>query len=259
MQPLTPHTEPELEALLVRIAPDIAKQWKPATPEQIAEMETIAGRPLPPFYRWFLSRMGQDNGRISQPFVDFNVGKVLEYYREGEVPRDGRLLLIGIDEDDVGQAHPFYDLLMPVRDDCLVGNMELPEEGVDPDTLYPRPQSETFREMIASGAFFRWRVRKFAHQCTGMAAAEDGDPVAERLKQVMQQAGFTEPVTGGAYFGIFDRADAAMTSSAPLILPPHTFGFTLGGNDVASMRKVLGVLGHNTGINVTVDEWQHLT
>jgi hypothetical protein len=252
MSPLIPHVEPELEALLLRVAPDIVKRWKPATPEQIAEIEGFAGRPLPPFYRWYLSRMGQDNGRIAAPFVDFDVARVLEYYREGEVARDDGLLLIGIDEDDISQAHPFYELYRPLRDDCLVGTKELDEPHI-------RRQYETFREMIAWGAFFRWRVRKFDHQCLGMAASEDGGAVAGRLKKHMRDIGFSEPVTGGDYFGIFDRADAAMASSAPMSLPPHTFGFTLGGDHVASMRRVLGELGLGTGLKISVDEWTHGT
>ena len=52
--------EPEAEEFFLRLVPDLANQWKGATEDEIARLETIARRPLPRFYRWFLMRMGNE-------------------------------------------------------------------------------------------------------------------------------------------------------------------------------------------------------
>jgi len=43
--------EAVMEAFLLRVVPGLAEQWKGATPDEIARIEEIAGRPLPSFYR----------------------------------------------------------------------------------------------------------------------------------------------------------------------------------------------------------------
>jgi hypothetical protein len=42
-------------AFFLRLVPQLSQQWRGATDDQIAEVEKIAGRPLPRFYRWFSS------------------------------------------------------------------------------------------------------------------------------------------------------------------------------------------------------------
>jgi len=63
-------TEASLEALLVRLLPGLAQQWQGAPGSEIDRIEAIAGRQLPPFYRWFLARMGRSMGpRATRPWI----------------------------------------------------------------------------------------------------------------------------------------------------------------------------------------------
>ncbi|WP_239014818.1 SMI1/KNR4 family protein [Archangium violaceum] len=71
-----------MEEFLLRVVPNLGQQWRGATPDAIARIEQMAGRPLPPFYRWFLSRMGQSMGRLAYPSLDFSAQRVLERYAE---------------------------------------------------------------------------------------------------------------------------------------------------------------------------------
>ncbi|MCX4242315.1 hypothetical protein [Paraliomyxa miuraensis] len=69
-----------MEALLLRLVPDLERQWEGATQDEIDRIEAIAGRPLPPFYCWFLIRMGHSMGSIAYPRLDFSAPKVLSCY-----------------------------------------------------------------------------------------------------------------------------------------------------------------------------------
>ena len=57
-------SEPEMEIFLLRLVPGLAEQWQGADEQDIDALTKIAGRPLPNFYRWFLSRMGKKYGAI---------------------------------------------------------------------------------------------------------------------------------------------------------------------------------------------------
>jgi hypothetical protein len=124
--------EPELEDFLLRVGPELAQQWKGSGPEEIAQIERIAGRPLPPFYRWFLTRMGQSMGPLAYPTLDFSAQRVLTCYAEELVAPHPRFLLIGYDSDELMPLHFFYDLDLPARTDARV--MRRHAEGVSVTT-----------------------------------------------------------------------------------------------------------------------------
>ena len=87
MQPLK-HQIANLESFLLRLLPNLASERQGASEAEIAQLETIAGRPLPAVYRWFLQRMGKDMGAMSYPTLDFSAVKVLSCYRDGLVEPD---------------------------------------------------------------------------------------------------------------------------------------------------------------------------
>jgi hypothetical protein len=89
-----PAVEPSLEALLLRVVTHLAAGWQGASAHEVAEIEAVAGRPLPAFYRWFLSRMGKSMGPMSYPTVDFSAQGVLEAYASGSIERSSPVLPI---------------------------------------------------------------------------------------------------------------------------------------------------------------------
>src|SRR5688572_28146806 len=105
--------ESEFESLLVRLMPEADRGWRGASEAEIDEVEALAGRPLPRFYRWFLARMGHDMGGLSYPTVDFTVERVLAGNSEEHFPRDPRYFMIGFVTDEVAPLHVLYDFAHP--------------------------------------------------------------------------------------------------------------------------------------------------
>ena len=83
-------------------APEFPRYIRGASPAQIAELERLAGRELPPSYKNFLAAMGENDGGLSLLFDGtMNIEDVLAYYREeiitGIFPPPPDAILIGIE------------------------------------------------------------------------------------------------------------------------------------------------------------------
>lgn len=238
-----------MEALLLRIVPGLSKEWQGATPDEIARIEQLAGRALPPFYRWFLSRMGRSMGRLAYPTLDFSASRVLACYGEKLVAPEPRFFLIAHESDEAMPLHLFYDLEAPARSDALVTSRDA--QGNEQHDGF-----ETLREMLAWGAWLQFRVGTLPQQCEGMIT---GDPAGllSRLDPVMSRLGFTQPIPTGPYCRLYERADAAMLCKSP---PSEDFEgsqvFTLGGANAGTLRRILGEIATEPSLEVEVDEWK---
>jgi hypothetical protein len=241
--------ESDLEAYLLRIVPNLASTWEGATEEEIAQVERLAPRPLPPFYRWFLRRMGRDMGAIGYPTIDFSVRAVLGCYAAEDflLPSD-RYFMIGYQEDEVMPLHIFYDLETPARDDALV--VQRDAQGGDRYLKF-----ETFREMLAWGKASRFGVLFAPQSCRGMLIDDELDIFA-CLDPVMASLGFRQPVLTGNRCRVFERADAMMIChGTPLEEENELSPFRLGAPDEATLRSILGTIALETRLTVEVEEW----
>ncbi len=81
--------EVAMEKYLTRIIPNLEKTCVGVSPEEIDQIEKIAGEPLPLFYRWFLSKMGRNNNIFSP---DYSVQTILKTYAEGDIVPESGLL-----------------------------------------------------------------------------------------------------------------------------------------------------------------------
>src|SRR5690242_15687967 len=178
-----------MEDFLLRVVPGLAEQWQGSTPDEIARIEGLAGRPLPPFYRWFLARMGQSMGPLAYAQVDFTARRVLTSYAEELVVPDPQFLLIGHNSDEMMPLHFFYDLDLPARDDARVTSRYVEDDD-------RHDQFETFREMLAYGALLSFRVDKMPQRCRVLLRGENPD-IFSQLDPVMDSLGFTKPVPTG--------------------------------------------------------------
>lgn len=241
--------EPELESFLTRMDPGADARWRGADPETIERIEQLAGRPLPPCYRWFLARMGADMGPIKYASIDFSAATVLDCHARGLVPHDPRYLLIGWCTDEVVPMHYFIDLDRPAADDARV--VRRYATGVDEHS-----QFAGLRDMLAWGEFSRRRVRRQAQQCYGSLRAPDGDVVAQ-LAPPMERLGFTRPFVTSPWCGLFERDDAAMlASTGPEDEPPEFFFFRIGASETPVLRRLLGTLSAETPLTVKVRAWE---
>lgn len=80
--------------------PTIRERLVPASPEDLAELERLAGAPAPANYRRFLERMGADPSAITGEFkARLELGEVLDLYRDTppkERPSDAFLIGFGV-------------------------------------------------------------------------------------------------------------------------------------------------------------------
>ncbi|NTX10176.1 SMI1/KNR4 family protein [Myxococcus sp. CA056] len=242
--------EEAVEELLLRVVPGLAAQWKGASPASLEQIEKIAGRPLPTFYRWFLSRMGQRMGPLAYPTLDFSAQRILDCYAKGWVEPHPRLLLIAHDSNGMMPMPLFYDLDAPARGDALVASKE---EGADEDDLYEK--FETLREMLAWGALAKFRVGTMPQACNGTFSGDEPNLLAV-IAPVMSSLGFKQPIPTGPYCGIYERDDAAMICMG---MPRHGVdkarSFELGGTTAGVLRKVLGEVVAASSLKLRVDEW----
>jgi hypothetical protein len=239
-----------MEAFLLRVVPGLGQQWKGATPDAIARIEQIAGRPLPPFYRWFLSRMGQSMGALAYPTLDFSAQRVLDCYAKGWVEPHPRLLLIAHDSYGMMPMPHFYDLDAPARGDALVASKE---EGADEDDLYEH--FETLREMLAWSALSRFRLNKAPQICRGTFYGDHPNLLA-LIEPVMSRLGFTQPISTGPYCGLFERDDASMLCmGTPKQDLDKVRSFKFSGTTAGVLRKVLGEIAAAISLEIDVGEW----
>lgn len=242
--------EPAMEELLLRIVPGLKEQWQGATVDAIARIEKIAGRPLPPFYCWFLACMGQSMGPLAYPSLDFSVQRVLDCYAQQLVEPEPRFLLIAHDSTQMMPMHLFYDLDAPAREDAMVTERET--QGNE-DDLYD--QFETLREMLAWRALYRFRIGKMPQRCNGTLCGDHPD-LLSLVEPVMTGLGFKQPIATGPYCGLYERTDAVMICKG---MPRQGFdqarSFEFGGNAAGVLRKFLGEIAMASSLKVKVDDW----
>jgi hypothetical protein len=240
-------SEASVEKLLVRLVPGLTREWQGAPASEIDRIEVIAGRPLPPFYRWFLSRMGRSMGPMSYPTVDFSAQGVLAALTSGQIAAHPRYLLIGYEQDELMPLPYFYDLDQPIRGDALVVRMITPRDE-------SHEQFETFREMLAWGELWTQRVERAPQQCTGTLRA--GANVLAQLEPVMRRLGFEQPIETGAYAGLYEREDAALVCSGTPNDPPVVQTFGLGGRDAVTLAQILSELASELTVEVKPSAWK---
>src|SRR5262245_60398691 len=131
MSRLDTELEPELNAWLRKVMPDLDQHIEGASDEEIAAMEKIAGRPLPRFYRWFLARMGRNLGPLRKRSLDFSVQRILHCYETGRFTRHPHYLMIAFENDPIESEHLAYDFNYPARHDARV--VRLSADNKDPD------------------------------------------------------------------------------------------------------------------------------
>jgi len=242
-----PPSEAPLGALLERLVPGSTGQWQGASASEIDRLEAIAGRPLPAFYRWFLSRMGTSMGPLSYPTVDFSAQGVLTALSSGQMAAHPRYLLIGYEQDELTPLHYFYDLDQPIRGDALVVRMITPNDE-------SHEQFETFREMLAWGELWTQRVERAPQQCGGRLRAND--EVQARLGPVMRRLGFAVPIETGSYCGLYEREDAALICSGTPNDPLVTQAFGLGGRDAVTLAQILSEVAGELTLEIKPSAWK---
>ncbi|MEM7156594.1 MAG: hypothetical protein AAF799_27350 [Myxococcota bacterium] len=243
--------EPELEALLLRLVPNLEKEWAPAPQEILEELEDrveLTGHDFPQCHQWFMSKMGGSVGALEPSLGGFTAAKVLEAYESATVDLGPKQFLIGRMPDPLMPLDVFYDFEHPVRDDALVCRAVV-EAGPVVKMI------ETFREYIAVQALMNHRVMTAPQRCFG-AFVTSSSGMGEKLDEVMGTLGFTTPVATGSYCGLYETEDMTMVARATIT--PENEGirvFHVSGPSVTAIRRLLGEIATATTFQVDADEW----
>lgn len=237
-----------METFLARVAPNLANEWQGATDDQIAAIEQIAGRPLPRFYRWFLLRMGRSMGSIAYRTMDFSAPSVLSSYANQLFRPDPRFLMIGQESDQLMPLHSLYDFDYLVRDDARVARRHA--RGGPLHT-----QFDTFREMLAWAVCLTHQIDEQSQQCVGVLGDSIGKNVLAHLDPFMKSLGFDTPIPTGARCAIYQGTQAVMITNCTPDSEPEFHPFRLAGNDVGYLRRLLGEITRDSGLELRVREW----
>lgn len=242
--------EPAMERWLEQLMPGFAAKVEGASATEIAEIEDLAGRPLPRFYRWFLWRMGRKMGPFAYRTVDFSVGRILSCYADGTFQRDPRHLVIGFEADELAQTHIAYDFDYVVRDDAR----SIMWDGAD---ATQSDGFETFREMLAWGLMLELRVWRQPLRVRAVLRDDETENVAMRVAPVMRKLGFISPIETGPYTMVYERDGAALVGTEMLqaALPNHQT-ICLGATSEGEARNLLGILVAETGVSLSVRDWE---
>src|SRR5579862_8280587 len=181
--------ESELVRLLVQLVPTAANETRGAPEEEIVQIERLAGRALPGFYKWFLRNMGTAMGPYGYPRMDCSASTILGCYQKDLVPPNKQFLLIGYSTDPMVPLHIFYDLDRPVRDDACVVEADDLEGTIE-------AKFETFREMIAWGNFLEHKILLRPVYCRGLLKQDDAN-VLPQLHPLLEQYGLISPILRG--------------------------------------------------------------
>ena len=251
MEPSAPSSKAgtTLEQLLLRIVPGLASAWRGAAAADIERLEAIAGRALPPLYRWFQERLGGSMGPMAYPTLDFSASAIISLYSSGRMQPHPRYLLIAYDDDDVTPAHYFYDLDRPARDDALVLRMLTPLD----EPHEQLEQFETLREMLAWGELWTQRVEHAAQGLRGSLRAPDAD-LHGRLGSALRPLGFDTPVETGPFCGLYEGPGAVLVCSSAPDAEAGVQAFNLGGTDAGQLARISSAIA-DAGIEVTPAAW----
>ncbi len=249
--------EPGIDAFVQRLVPNIAKEWKGATEDEIGQIEQIikevSGSDMPKFYRWFLMRMGHSMGRLSIPGMDYTAPTVISHYKTNPKEHDGetKILLIGHCSEGDFPLNVYYDFDHPARDDARITRRD--EEGGQDFIAF-----ETFREMIGWHTMLKHSVEKFPAMCDGTLSDHSGGNVFKKFDPVMASLGFKNPaIPTGPFCGMYEGSEAAMVTLGAMEFEdeePDGFAFTLGGVDAPCLRRILGEIATKTDLVLKVED-----
>jgi hypothetical protein len=112
---------------------------------------------------------------------------------------------------------------------------------------------ETFREMMGWYTLNAHGIDPAKQRCKGIIRGSD---VSEQLGPVLAHIGFDNPISTRPYCSIFERSDAAMIGVVdPYERNKDLLIFRLGGDNVGSLRGILGAVATGSSLEIEIDEW----
>lgn len=247
MQPLDAELEPEFEAWLRRLVPAFEREIEGASAEEIRQLEALAPKPLPAFYRWFLARMGRRLGSLGYPRLDFSIDTVLNCYRSGVFERSPRYLMIAYHDDDLLAQHIAYDFEFASERDA---------RAVSSDGSNTYHSYASFREHFSIHVLRKFVIWRNAHLVRAVLTDEITEDVPSLLDPVMQALGFASPFETSQYCRLYQRGAAALICDADIDeLGLGCMSITLGAPSEGELRSILGHIRVSAEVEISDEDW----
>lgn len=207
--------------------PTIPERLVPASAEDLAELERLAGAPIPPSYRRFLERMGGDPTPITAEFrARLEIAEVLDLYRDTDPSeRPPGAFLVGF-----GVMSVYPELALRP----LPGDPEGEWQLVTSDEAeIVDPVARSFPKWLLQQTFLRFELDAYpVRQRYGLV---QGRHTLERAKKAAVEAGFANYwfSDGYTYCGWAQGAGLAIH-----ILPGGAGWLVIGGVDAARAARL---------------------
>lgn len=180
-----------------------------ASAEQIAELERWSGGPIPPSYREFLGRMGEDPSWLEIGQGDPAVAGILQHYRGRGSSYPGYVLIAVADQD------PYFNAYLEVAENP-------PRVVAFPDgrdlakTLeqFRSPLAGSLEDAVCSRVFLHHRLLLMPHQELRFVSAEAG-AVPESVRDTLARRGMESHWFSNDWTHAAESATAAIHAVRP--------------------------------------------
>lgn len=226
----------DLVGAIARHVPSYPASLKPATPEEIQQLQERLGRPLPSSYRSLLELMGHGMGPINMFDADFDITTVINAYAPGRWRAPERYILIARQE-----IHPHRDVYLDTGWDPSEPRVvrfeswgEVTEENEDFSIEF-----SSLAEMWFTAAFLQLRMPLLPWRASYRPGRRQPgqEPVSymERLDWLARRLGFERlPYTTGVV-SCYERGDAALLGYMP---NPYSMSMSLAAREEQELRRI---------------------
>jgi len=245
----------EFITLVERYDPDYSRKLRGASPEEIRDLEDLAGQPLPESYRAFLTRLGRDMGGLEVEGVDFHIERILEFYKSGDWPPPKGYILFAIQEDDP-QMDYYLECTSPGQRDCPV--VRFPSLGEFSRQGYFDELDPSLNDFLLSLAFSEKRMEDFDLQrlltpSTGRRKQEPElivSPVelARVIDERAHRLGFKRVARTSVAYRFYDQPNAALY--VRLDGAGGIMGITVAARKSRELERISDILSNKTSLVV---------
>ena len=230
-----------LFAYIQRDHPLFRKSCVGAIPGDIDELEALAGHPLPPVYREFLTRMGLEIGDIELLHADYNIDSLISRYFVHEPDHPRHFILIGLDLGEMS-----IDYYIDFSDTSQVDG-PIVAFDYNAGAISPLPIFHSFRGHVIAAGVRRYGLARYPQQrlveLPPLSSAESLPSLLQRANALLERAGFSTVLTDDRSCLFLERPD---TCALVLDLPTTEFlRVELAGEDPKALAHLEEVLRDN--------------
>ncbi|OJT18847.1 hypothetical protein BO221_39715 [Archangium sp. Cb G35] len=245
----------EFIALAEHYDPGYSRRLQGARPEEIRNLEVLAGQPLPDSYREFLTRLGRDMGGLEIEGVNFHIERILEFYKSGDWPPPKGYILFAIQEDDP-QMDYYLECTRPGQRDCPV--VRFPSMGEFSRDGYFDSLDPSLNDFLLSLAFSEKRMEDFDLQRLLIPSTQSKKQGPEhiespiKLTRVIEERahrlGFERVGTTSVAYRFYDQPDAALY--VRLDGAGGLMGVTAAARNPRDLERISDILSNQTSLVV---------